>query len=288
MTVMGRAKGKAPPSVAPVLKPEPRREPRQDAQSLLPPDQKSDSAVKSAKRVFDVLEFFEERQGMASAAEVAVALRFPQSSTSALMRTMTMLGYLHYDAGRRTYMPTARVSMLGQWISPALFQRGRLINLMEDLSAKTGETIMLGLRNGLAVQYIHVIQAKLPMRLHVRAGTQRPLAKSGLGHALLADYSNKEVRRLVKLLNSYEISPEKQVDIKALLLDLDKVRQRGHALSLGLVTAGAGVVVMTLPRLAESAEPLAICVAGLTNALAEQETEFAAMMARAIRFHLCD
>jgi DNA-binding IclR family transcriptional regulator len=268
--------------------PELRRDIGRDAQSLVPPDQKIDSAVKSAKRVFDVLEFFEEHQSAASAVDVAAALQLPQSSTSALMRTMTALGYLHYDAGRRTYIPTARISMLGHWVSPVLFRRGRLINLMEDLSEKTGETVMVGLRNGLAAQYIHVIQAKLPMRLHVRSGTLRPLAKSGLGYALLSSYPNKEVRRLVKLLNSYETHSEKQVDIKALLVELDKVREQGHALSLSLVTPGAGVVAMTLPQVAESSEPLAICVAGLTNALIAQETEFAALMHDAIKFHLSD
>jgi DNA-binding IclR family transcriptional regulator len=276
------------PAVARNPAPDFRRDGRRDAQSVAPPDQKIDSAVKSAKRVFDVLEFFEEHRSAASAVDVAAALKIPQSSTSVLMRTMTALGYLHYDAGRRTYIPTARISMLGHWVSPVLFRRGRLINLMEDLSEKTGETVMVGLRNGLAAQYIHVIQAKLPMRLHVRSGTLRPLAKSGLGYALLSSYPNKEVRRLVKLLNSYETHVVKQVDIKALLVELDKVRERGHALSLSLVTPGAGVVAMTLPKLTESNEPLAICVAGLASALIAQETEFAALMRDAIKFHLSD
>ena len=48
----------------------------------------------------------------AAVLEVASALKFPQSSTSALMRTMTAFGYLHYDTSRRTYIPTPRVSML--------------------------------------------------------------------------------------------------------------------------------------------------------------------------------
>jgi DNA-binding IclR family transcriptional regulator len=276
------------PALARNPAPDSRRDSRRDAQSLVPPDQKIDSAVKSAKRVFDVLEFFEEHQSAASAVDVAAALKIPQSSTSVLMRTMTALGYLHYDASRRTYITTARISMLGHWVSPVLFRRGRLINLMEDLSEKTGETVMVGLRNGLAAQYIHVIQAKLPMRLHVRSGTLRPLAKSGLGYALLSSYPNKEVRRLIKLLNAYETHSEKQVDIKALLVELDKVRENGHALSLSLVTPGAGVVAMTLPQVVESSEPLAICVAGLASALIAQETEFASLMADAIKFHLSD
>jgi DNA-binding IclR family transcriptional regulator len=249
---------------------------------------KADNSVKSARRVFDVLEFFEEHQQAASVIEVANALKFPQSSTSALMRTMTAFGYLHYDTSRRTYLPTPRVAMLGQWISPALFTRGRLLNLMEDLSARTGETIMVALRNGLSAQYIHVIQAKLPMRLYVKAGTLRPLARSGSGYALLSSYPDREVRRLVRLINANETRPDRQVDIKALLRELRKVRSQGHAFSVNLVTPGAGVVAMNLPPVAESKEPLVLCVAGLTDALMAQEIELAQLMAKAISFHLAD
>jgi DNA-binding IclR family transcriptional regulator len=263
-------------------------EARRDAKSSEQPGRKPDSAVKSAKRVFDVLEFFEEQKCDASAIEVADSLGLPQSSTSALMRTMTAMGYLHYDPSRRTYIPTARLSMLGHWISPSLFQQGRLINLMEDLAERTGETVMVGLRTGLAAQYIHVIQAKLPMRLYVRTGTLRPLARSGLGYALLASYPNKEVRRLVKLMNAAEADAAKAVDIKSLLVEVEKVRKQGHALSLSLVTPGAGVVAMPLPKLTESSAPLAICVAGLTDALVSQQKEFAGLMRTAIRVHLSD
>lgn len=249
---------------------------------------KMDNAVKSARRVFDVLEFFEEHQRAASAIEVAAALKFPQSSTSALMRTMTAFGYLHYDTSRRTYIPTPRISMLGHWLSPALFTRGRLINLMNELSEKTGETIMLAVRNGLSAQYVHIIQARLPMRLYVKAGTLRPLARSASGYALLSAYPDKEVRRLVRLINANEPRPDRQIDIKALLLELNKVRAKGHAFSLGLVTPGVGAVAMNLPPSAESNEPLVLCVAGLNDALVTQETEFADLMRKAIEFHLAD
>ena len=203
------------------------------------------------------------------------------------MRTMTVFGYLHYDTSRRTYIPTPRVAILGHWISPALFTRGRLLNLMEDLSAKTGETIMVAVRNGLSAQYIHVIQARLPMRLYVKSGTLRPLARSGSGFALLSSCPDREVRRLVRLINANE-TPERQVNVKVLLQELRKVRSQGHAFSVNLVTPGAGVVAMNLPVITESREPLVLCVAGLTDALVAQETELAQVMAKAISFHLAD
>lgn len=247
-----------------------------------------DSAVKSAKRVFDVLEFFEDLQRPASAMEVATTLKFPLSSTSALMRTMTGLGYLHYDPSRRDYTPTARISMLGHWLSPALFNHGRLLSLMEDLAEKTNETIMIGLRNGLSAQYIHVIQARLPMRLHMKAGTLRPLARSGLGYALMSTYPEREVRRLVRKINEHEPEAARKINIKELLGELERVREKGHAISVNLVTPGAGVVAMTLPKIAGTDQPLALCVAGLTDALLAQEQELADLMARAISFHLSE
>lgn len=247
-----------------------------------------ESSVKSARRVFDVLEYFEEHRQPASAIEVSKALDFPQSSTSALMRTMTALGYLHYDSSRRNYVPTPRVSLLGHWLSPPLFQSGRLLNLMEDLSEQTSETIMVGIRNGLSAQYIHVIQAKLPMRLHVKAGTLRPLTRSGLGYALLSAYPDREVRRLANRLNELAPPGHRQVDVKELLDELAKVRQKGHAFSVNLVTPGAGVVAMNLPAIAESPEPMAICVAGLTDALIAQEQEIAERLRKAIRFHFAE
>jgi len=250
--------------------------------------QKIDGSVKSAKRVFEVLEFFEEHQRAASTIEVADALKFPQSSTSVLMRTMTSLGYLRYDSSRRNYIPTARVSMLGHWLSPALFERGRLINLMEDLSNRTNETIMVGVQNGLTAQYIHVIQAKLPMRLYVKAGTLRPLGRSALGYALLSNYKDQEVRRIVKLLNLHEPDPARHIKIKNLLAELANVRRKGYAFSLNLVTPGAGAVAMNLPRITESQQPLVICVAGLTDALIRQEQDIANLMRRTIDFHLSD
>jgi DNA-binding IclR family transcriptional regulator len=247
-----------------------------------------ESSVKSAGRVFAVLEFFEEHQRAASALEVAQALNFPQSSTSALMRTMTAHGYLRYDSSRRDYLPTQRVAMLGHWLNPVLFKEGRLFNLMEDLSQRTNETIMLGLRKGLNAQYIHVIQAKVPMRLHVKPGTLRPLGRSGLGHVLLAEYPDKEVKRLVGQLNAIESDPSRQIDVRALLSELSKVRERGYAFSVDQVTPGAGVVAMRLPAVVGTEETLAVCVAGLTEALIVQEKEIADLLRRSIASHLSE
>ena len=69
----------------------------------------SDDVVKSAGRVFAVLELFDEARTPLSATEVVRRLSFPQSSTVALLKTMVSLGYLAFDQFDRRYLPTMRV-----------------------------------------------------------------------------------------------------------------------------------------------------------------------------------
>jgi DNA-binding IclR family transcriptional regulator len=72
--------------------------------------------VKSAGRVLQIFEFFDEIQREARVAEIAERLHFPQSSTSVLLKCLTQLGYLDFDADSRTFLPSARVALLGAWL----------------------------------------------------------------------------------------------------------------------------------------------------------------------------
>jgi IclR helix-turn-helix domain len=52
------------------------------------------SAIKSAKRVLEVFEFFAQRRGSATIGEISKALGYPQSSTSVLMKCLHELRYM--------------------------------------------------------------------------------------------------------------------------------------------------------------------------------------------------
>ena len=142
--------------------------------------------VKSAGRVLEILEYFDDLQQPASVMEIANGLGYPQSSTSALLRSLVATGYLNYDAAARTYLTSSRVALLGSWLNSPFFAEGALISLMKELSELTGDAVVLATRNGLYVQYIHVIQAVSLARLHISLGTVRPIAASGSGLAILS------------------------------------------------------------------------------------------------------
>jgi DNA-binding IclR family transcriptional regulator len=162
----------------------------------------TDSAVKSAKRAFEILEAFSRHRRPLALKELLDELDYPASSGSALMKSLVALGYLDYDGERRTYFPTMRIAALGSWVPGVLFGDGQLLGALEDLHRETGETVILAVQSDLHAQYVHVIPSPEPLQLRVPPGTRRPLAQSGLGLVLLSAKRDPEIERLRRRINA--------------------------------------------------------------------------------------
>lgn len=164
-----------------------------EATSYGPP---ATGSVKSAGRVLRILEFFDEIQREARVAEIAERLSFPQCSTSILLNCLVDLGYMDYLPESRSFIPSPRVTLLGTWLDKGPVRNGSLIRMLEEISQKTGDTIIIAARNGIVSQYIHVLQARSAMRFHVPQGSRRLAVWSATGFALLTGFSEKEIRAL--------------------------------------------------------------------------------------------
>lgn len=240
----------------------------------LPLEQKT---VKSAGRVLEILEYFDDVQQPATVMEVADTLGYPQSSTSALLRSLVSLGYLDYDRYKRTYVTSHRVALLGSWVSSDFISEGSVISLMKELSELTGDTIILGMRNGFYVQYIHVIQATSAARLHVTLGTTRPLAASGTGYALLSTLTDHEIRRIVMRVNADADDGKPHIKLADVMAHVEHTRTRGYAFSCDQVTRGGGVIAAPLPGPADS-HGLVIGIGGISEVMRAREIELAGML----------
>ena len=145
--------------------------------------------VKSAVRTLEILEYFDEVRHPLNVVGVATALGYPQSSTAALLRSLTSMGYLRYNRTERTYMPTDRVPFLGSWIDPPLFEEAALPRLMRAVGTRTGQLVALAARNDDMAQYIHVLNEPAAVSHHIKIGAEasardlRRRARLALRHA---------------------------------------------------------------------------------------------------------
>jgi len=232
------------------------------------------SLVKSAGRVLEILEYFDDLQRQSTVMEIADALGYPQSSTSALLRSLVTMGYLNYDAKKRTYITSSRVALLGNWVNSPFFAEGDIISMMKELNEETHDTVVLAMRNGQHVQYIHVIQATSPARLHMTLGTVRPLAASGAGYALLATMTDAEITRIVMRANAEAADGEPLIKTRALLEQIAEVRRKGYAFTCDMVTRGGGIIAVPLPRMAGQPQ-MVVGIGGISEVMRQREETLA-------------
>lgn len=240
------------------------------------------SVVKSVRRVFEVLEAFNDVRKPMLAIEIAKRLSYPASSTAALLKSMVKLGYLSFDRRGRSYFPTIRIAIVSEYLHGALFGQGNLMALMGDLHSLIGETIILGVRKNLEVQYVHIIPGIYPIMLNVPPGTVRPLHRSGMGWALLSQCDDTEIRSLVDRINA--TGREAPVEYKKLMVTLKEVRTSGYARSYGTYVTGSGIIAMNLPGTAPDRR-VTVGAGGPVDRLKAREREIVRLMRRAIGRH---
>ncbi|RMI17297.1 hypothetical protein EBE87_23405 [Pseudoroseomonas wenyumeiae] len=241
--------------------------------------------IKSVGRTFDLLEFFDEVRRPVSIVEVARALAMPQSSAAALLRSLVARGYCRVDVAARRYLPTARVTILGSWIDAPLFEDGALLRLMHEIHAKTGELVLLGSLSGLQVRLIYALKAEKPGRPTRRAGTVRPLERSGLGILFLATFSDRQIGGLVRRINADEINRDYYLNINTVMNEIRIIRQQGYALSLDKLEKGIGGINVLLPP-RSGIEPMALSITTLSDIADKRQKEFFLLISDGVGRHL--
>jgi DNA-binding IclR family transcriptional regulator len=68
---------------------------------------------------------------------------------------------------------------------------------MQDLHARTGEVVHLGVTDGTEVMYLHKLRGHLQAPVPTRAGGRRPLYNTAIGKALLASGGQRLFRQVV-------------------------------------------------------------------------------------------
>ncbi|WP_169579893.1 helix-turn-helix domain-containing protein [Rubritepida flocculans] len=181
--------------------------------------------MKSAARVLQILEFFDAVRRPVEAWEVAAALGYPQSSTRALLRSLTSLGYLTRDVARRRYAPTLRVPLLGGgWIAPELCGMPPLRLLIDSVAQRTGGCVAVMARNGDRAEAIVATSAWLG----ALGGRREWMIEGASGRCLLIDCDDSQIRRLLHRWNAEAAASKMpRVDPSSFLHDVAILRRRG-------------------------------------------------------------
>ena len=233
-----------------------------------------ESGVKSALRVFEILELFELRRRPLPLSEIVEELGYPVSSASALLKSMLGMGYLDYDRARRWYFPTMRVALLGRWVEEAMFGDTQLLAAMEELHRETDEAVVLAVQNDLTARYVHLVYSDKPLQFRARPGLKRPLARSGMGWALLSQKSDAEIEQLRHRINA---EAEEPISREELMKHIETTRALGYAFSKHAFSEGVGLIAAPLPK-TRFGKVFGLAVAGYVSRLERDEAHIVASL----------
>jgi len=236
--------------------------------------------VRQAANVVELLEFFAARGEPATLAEIADGLNWPRSSTFNIVGTLAEKGYFYEPRRRGGYFPSPRWQSVVQEIAESDPLPDSLRDLVDRVSARTGETTAIGCASGLSAIFLYVRESRQPIRYFAEAGTRVPIQASSAGRAILAQMRPKERELLYHKLVFEKYSDTTPMSIEAIEAELRAAAQRGyHQSNSEYIPDLAGV---SYP-IALGVKRLSIVVAGPVSRCLERRPEIAQTMAESIR-----
>lgn len=234
--------------------------------------------VRTAARTVDVFEAFAQEKAPLSLTDLANRLNVPVSSCHALLRTLQARGYVYSMDHRKRIYPTKRLLTIATAIAENDPFLERLKPILTRLRDVTGETVLLGKRQGDAVQYLEVIEGTHTIRYSAGFGEAKPLHSSAIGKCILGELDDRTLDELLSRLKLTRVTRNTITDSVRLKEDLRASRRRGY-----FTTKGENVVdVMALSVARRIDDELfGVALAGPIPRMKENEKDYAARLIEA-------
>lgn len=190
-------------------------------------------------KVFSIVETVVSMQEKgATYSDILAALDLPKSTVHRILKDLTEIGYIRFNAENKRYFGSLRLAKLGAEVMSNFQLQKHIRPYLEDLHRETEHTSNLAILDGSTGVFVDKIEAKdFGLKLFSEIGRTFPLYCTGLGKVFLA-YSSEHLMN--NLLNyPLEAITEKTItDPEHLKKELSRVRKQGYAIDNEEITRG--------------------------------------------------
>ena len=180
----------------------------------------------SVERVLQIVEVLASSQRPMSVSDLAETLEVPVPSMYRLLDQLQNLEFVQLDlpgkvtCGKRTYKLAMNL------LQNSDFKNDRLA-ILNELSAKIGETVGIAILQDLDVVYIDRVMSDWPLQIFLPSGSHVPAWASASGKLLLAQLSNDKCERIVNKMSIHALTTKTQTDKQQLIDTIARTRETG-------------------------------------------------------------
>jgi DNA-binding IclR family transcriptional regulator len=177
--------------------------------------------------------------------EISRKLGFPKTTVYRILVTLENLGYAKQNPLSQSWRGTIKFFEVGSKLVSSSFVEIAKPSMIE-LANKTGETINLGVLDGIHVVCLHKVESKQHLKLDLQIGNRQIAYCTSYGKALLAFIPAEERSRLLSENPIVTLTKASLRTSAAIEQDLEEVRKRGYAIdneegSEGVCCVGAPI-----------------------------------------------
>ncbi|MCP4436983.1 MAG: IclR family transcriptional regulator [Actinomycetia bacterium] len=212
--------------------------------------------VAAIERAADVLFLFARSEARTlGVTEIASTLGISKAVVHRILSSLRDRDLVTLDEETRRYSLGPAVLVLADAYRDGLDHRATAVAAMRRLSETTGETATMSVLSGGQRVYVDQVTPPVEVKMTIQVGGSYPLHAGSSSKAFLAFMPPSERRRVLDA-ELPAVTDSTITSAQALEADLEAIRKRGYAVSLGEREAGAGSVAA--PVFDHTGEPVMV------------------------------
>ena len=235
--------------------------------------------LRSVRRCFQLLEHFDgERRPMAPT-ELAEVLEIPLSSMMDLLKCLSGIGYLAFDARTRHYYPTLRLGLLGEWLVTNPLDHSSYLDALTSLAETSQETVGVFYQNDTRMKCVAAWLGSHPISFNLKPGDELPMFGSAVGVALLARWSDEDIEKTYRR-HVRRHGADGVPSLAECLADVREARMVNYAAGYDRVIPDVGAITAACPLTPD--RWMVVSIAGVSKRIREHERDLAVLLLSAL------
>lgn len=186
--------------------------------------------VRALDRALDILDAFSLHKSQLTLTEIAESGDLPLSTAKRLVSVLEERGFLEQVPDSDDYRIGIRAFEVGSIYIQSTTIEAEAHPSLERLAQTCQQTANLGVLDRGEVVHIAVVAPDRPIRYFARLGEREQAYYTGLGKALLSDYTDEQLDEYVKSTRLEAKTRRTITSAELLRMHMQEVRQQGYAM----------------------------------------------------------